>query len=160
MKQKGTIVELDRLALSSGQASTLALPVSIEPVALGGQSYAPTADPVDARLDVSRTTTGHALRLRFEVELAGPCVRCLEEARFPLAIDAREVDQRSASDEELRSPYVVLGEARCRPLVQRRDRARDALAAALPPGLRRPLPGLWRVAQRRRPRGPQARDRR
>ena len=111
MKQKGTIVELDRLALSSGQASTLALPVSIEPVALGGQSYAPTADPVDARLDVSRTTTGHALRLRFEVELAGPCVRCLEGARFPLAIDAREVDQRSASDEELRSPYVVLGEA-------------------------------------------------
>ncbi|HET8975198.1 MAG TPA: DUF177 domain-containing protein [Solirubrobacterales bacterium] len=110
MKPKGTAVELDRLGLSSGQASSLPLPVAIEKVGLGGQQYAAASNPVEARLDVSRTTTGYALRLRFEVELVGPCVRCLEEARFPLAIDVREVDLPQTSDEELRSPYVVEGE--------------------------------------------------
>ncbi len=48
-------------------------------------------------LDVSRTSTGYALRLRYETELAGPCVRCLEDARLELAVDAREVDQPGAA---------------------------------------------------------------
>jgi uncharacterized protein len=110
MHPQSATVDLDRLALSPGQASSLPLPVRIDAVSMGGQEYASEADPVEARLDVSRTTTGYALRLRFEVPLAGPCVRCLEDARFPLAIDAREVDQASAQDEELRSPYVSEGE--------------------------------------------------
>jgi uncharacterized protein len=110
VKPTGATVELDRLALSSGQASHLPVPVPIEPVSMGGQSYVPATNPVEARLDVSRTTTGFALRLRFDVELVGPCVRCLEEARFPLSVDVREVDQPSTSDEELRSPYVEEGE--------------------------------------------------
>ena len=110
MQPQGATVELDRLALSSGQATSLPVPVGIAAVSLGGQTYEATPNPVEARLDVSRTTTGFALRLRFGVELVGPCVRCLEEARFPLAIDVREVDQPQASDEELRSPYVEDGE--------------------------------------------------
>ena len=37
--------------------------------------------PVPVRLDVSRTTgNGWALRLRFAVTIAGPCMRCLEPA--------------------------------------------------------------------------------
>ena len=63
----------------------------------------------EARLDVSRTSTGYALRLRYATELSGPCVRCLEPAATQIEIDAREVDQPSVNDEELRSPYVTDG---------------------------------------------------
>jgi uncharacterized protein len=75
---------------------------------------------------VSRTSTGYALRLRFSSQLTGPCVRCLEDAATDLEVDAREVDQPSAGDEELRSPYVSDGNLDV-------DRwASDALVLALP----------------------------
>ena len=103
------IVDLGRLTLSPGSARAIDLAVSLDPVAQGGQSYAADGGEAEARLDVSRTSTGHALRLRFETELSGPCVRCLEDAKLPLAIDVREVDQPGTGDEELRSPYVSDG---------------------------------------------------
>jgi uncharacterized protein len=71
------------------------------------------------------TDGGYALRLRFEVALAGPCMRCLEAARPTVAVDAREVDQRGGGD-ELDSPYV---EAE---VLDLRAWARDSLALALP----------------------------
>jgi uncharacterized protein len=94
-------------------------------VALGGQGYDADGGGSEARLDVSRTSTGYALRLRFSTELAGPCVRCLEAAVLSVEIDAREVDQ-PATDEELRSPYVSDGELD----VERW--ANDAMVLALP----------------------------
>jgi uncharacterized protein len=103
------IVDLERLALSHGQARALDLEVALEPVELGGQTYEPAGGGSEARLDVSRTSTGYALRLRYDTELSGPCVRCLEDARLELSVDAREVDQPAARDEELRSPYVSEG---------------------------------------------------
>jgi uncharacterized protein len=103
-------IDLEPLSLSSGQARSLALEVPLEPASFGGQTYDPEGGSAAARLDVSRTTAGYALRLRFDVTMAGPCVRCLERARFPLRIDSREVDQPAASDEELTSPYVSDGE--------------------------------------------------
>ncbi len=109
MYAEGGIVDLERLALSSGQARPLDLEVDLDPIELGGETYAPAGGGSEARLDVSRTTTGYALRLRFSSELTGPCVRCLEEAATDVEIDAREVDQASAEDEELRSPYVSDG---------------------------------------------------
>jgi uncharacterized protein len=105
----GGIVDLERLALSSGQARSLDLEVGLEPIVLAGQSYAPTGGRVDATVDVSKTSTGYALRLRFNTELTGPCVRCLEPAATKLEIDSREVDQPAANDDELRSPYVTDG---------------------------------------------------
>jgi uncharacterized protein len=123
---EGGIVDLERLALSHGQARALDLEVGLEPIELGGQTYSPAGGGSEARLDVSRTTTGYALRLRFSTELTGPCVRCLEEAATDLEIDAREVDQASAEDEELRSPYVSDGNLEL-------DRwANDALVLAFP----------------------------
>jgi uncharacterized protein len=123
---EGGIVDLERLALSHGQARALDLEVGLEPIELGGQTYSPAGGGSEARLDVSRTTTGYALRLRFSTELTGPCVRCLEEAATDLEIDAREVDQASAEDEELRSPYVSDGNLDL-------DRwANDALVLAFP----------------------------
>jgi uncharacterized protein len=100
------IVELERLSLSPGQAKDVETEVELPAVELGGQTYEPAGGGAEARLDVSRTTTGYALRLRYETELAGPCVRCLEPARIELGVDAREVDQPATRDEELRSPYV------------------------------------------------------
>ena len=109
MYAEGGKVDLERLALSSGQARTLDLEVGLEPIELGGQTYSPAGGLAEARLDISRTSTGYALRLRFSSQLTGPCVRCLEEAATHLEIDAREVDQGGTADEELRSPYVTEG---------------------------------------------------
>jgi uncharacterized protein len=123
---EGGIVDLERLALSSGQARALELEIGLEPIELGGQTYSPAGGGDEARLDVSRTSTGYALRLRFSTELSGPCVRCLEPATSELEIDAREVDQPMTNDEELRSPYVSDGELD----VERW--ANDALVLAFP----------------------------
>jgi uncharacterized protein len=123
---EGGIVDLERLALSSGQARSLDLEIGLDPIELGGQTYSPAGGGSEAHLDVSRTTTGYALRLRFSTELTGPCVRCLEDAVTDVEIDAREVDQASARDEELRSPYVSDGD------LDIGRWANDALVLALP----------------------------
>jgi uncharacterized protein len=123
---EGGIVDLERLALSSGQARAMDLEVGLDPIELGGQTYAAAGAGSEARLDVSRTSTGYALRLRFSTELTGPCVRCLEPAATEIQIDTREVDQPMTNDEELRSPYVSDGELD----VERW--ANDALVLAFP----------------------------
>jgi uncharacterized protein len=120
------IVDLGHLALSHGQAARLDLDVEIDPIELGGQAYATAGGREGARLDVSRTSTGHAMRLRLTPQLSGPCVRCLEDARLPLEIDVREVDQPASGDEELRSPYVHEGE------LDLERWANDAVVLALP----------------------------
>jgi len=109
MQAGGERIDLERLALAPGQASTLELDLGLAPVRQGGQSYESERARTPARVDVSRTSSGYALRLRLRAELSGPCVRCLEEAHPSLEIDAREVDQPGTADEELRSPYVVDG---------------------------------------------------
>ena len=75
-------------------------------VELGGQVYGGADEPVKTRLDVSRTASGYAFRLRFAVELGGPCVSCLEPARRRIEVDAREVHQPGSNDDELESPYM------------------------------------------------------
>jgi uncharacterized protein len=118
-------VDLDSLGLTYGDARSLTGDVELERVELGGQTYAPEPPVADVRLDVSRTSTGFALRLRFRVELSGPCYRCLEPAVTTVEVDVREVDQPPdpvptrggfgpadeeeedvASAAELKSPYV------------------------------------------------------
>lgn len=126
MYAEGGFLDLERLALSSGQARAIDLEVDLTPIELGGESYRPAGGGSESRLDVSRTSTGYALRLRFSSELTGPCVRCLEDAATELEIDAREVDQPAANDEELRSPYVTDGRLNVE------SWANDALVLALP----------------------------
>jgi DUF177 domain-containing protein len=101
-----TIVDLDRLSLAHGEGARLELPVALGALELGGQRYELAPDPVPAHLDVSRPSRGHAFHLVFPLVVEGPCVRCLEPARVEAEVDSREVDQRDAEDEELRSPYV------------------------------------------------------
>ena len=117
--------DLGRLSLSSGEGRRVPLEVGVEPLELGGQPYAAVGGSVGATLDVSHTTSGYSLRLRFETRLEGPCVRCLEGADQTIAVDAREVDQPGGG-EELDSPYLD-GEE-----LDVHGWARDALALALP----------------------------
>lgn len=106
-KAPTTIIDLARLSLAHGDGARLDLPVRLEPLELGGQTYRPNRDSLDARIDVSRPSNGFAFRLRFPLLVEGPCMRCLEPAAVAAEVDAREVDQSSTDDEELRSPYVV-----------------------------------------------------
>jgi uncharacterized protein len=106
MAQTTTIIDLARLSLSHGEGRRLELPVWLEPLELGGQSYAVSPETVTARLEVSRPSGGYAFRLRFPLRVQGPCMRCLEGASLGAEVDAREVSQDDTDDEELRSPYV------------------------------------------------------
>ena len=117
-------IDLARLGLSAGEGRRLGLELDPGTLSYGGQRYATShADP--GVLDVSRMAAGYSLRLRFETQIAGPCMRCLGEAAIPVAVDAREVDQPGAGD-ELESPYVEAEQLRVG------DWAHDALALALP----------------------------
>ena len=119
-------IDLARLALRPGEGRRLAATVDPGDVRLGGTKYAVGSKPLEARLEISRTAAGHALRLRFATELEGPCMRCLDAAEQRVEVDAREVDQPASRDEELLSPYVSED-------VLALDRwAHDALALALP----------------------------
>jgi uncharacterized protein len=124
--QQVSIVDLARLSLSFGEAASLPVPVRVAPLGLAGQTYGSGPEPVEARLDVSRTNHGYAMRLRFPIRLEGPCQRCLEDAGLEMEIDSREVDQEGAEDEELRSPYVNGDE------LDVSRWAEDAVALALP----------------------------
>ena len=128
MARRADSFDLGRLGLSSGEASTEGqLLVTIDSLAFGGQTYTARDGEVEARLDVSRTTgEGYALRLRFDLRLAGPCMRCLEDAGAPVQVDVREVDQPAVGDDDLRSPYLQEQE------LDLRSWARDSLVLALP----------------------------
>lgn len=142
-------IELDALALTHGDAASLEIRADPGAVALGGQDYRAVPEAPVARLDVSRTSSGYALRLRFEVAMEGPCFRCLEPASNRVVVDVREVDQpvdaagaevpghrpgvheeeedpETAAEAELTSPYVEAG------LLDLSSWARDALVLALP----------------------------
>jgi uncharacterized protein len=121
------IFDLGRLGLSSGEGRHLDLSVGIDPLEFGGQRYEGVPAEVPAQLDVSRTTgNGWFARLRFDVRLSGPCMRCLEDAARGVSVDSREVDQPGADDDELRSPYLD-GEE-----LDLHAWARDALVLELP----------------------------
>ena len=121
-------IDLSTLSLKSGEGRRVEAEVAPGNLSLGGQDYS-FDGAVPVRLDVSRTATGHALRLRISAELAGPCMRCLEDSTFRLEVDAREVHQPAAGDEELTSPYVFDEE------LDLSAWSHDALALALPQAL-------------------------
>jgi uncharacterized protein len=119
------IFDIGRLGLSSGEGRRLDLEVAVDDFDFAGQRYAVPGGAVSATLDVSHTTTGYSLRLRFDTALEGPCMRCLEEAEPEVGVDAREVDQPGGG-EQLDSPYLEEEQ------LDLRAWARDALALALP----------------------------
>jgi uncharacterized protein len=125
MPQRTEIFDVGRLKLSSGEARRLELDVPVDGFDFGGQRYSVPGGGVTATLDVTHTTSGYSLRLRFATELEGPCMRCLEPADHEVSVDAREIDQPGGG-EELRSPYLDEDQ------LDLQAWARDALALALP----------------------------
>ena len=118
--------ELAGLKLSPGEGRRLELSTPIEPFSFGGQQYSVPEREVPVILDVSRMTgNGYSLRIRFDAELDGPCMRCLATAQPSFHVDAREVDQPGGGD-ELSSPYME------DEVLDLHAWARDALALALP----------------------------
>jgi uncharacterized protein len=125
MPQRADTFDLETLTLRPGDGRRIDLEIRVEPLRLGGQAYRLERGAVDARLDVSRTVSGYALRLRFDAPLTGPCMRCVVDASPVVSVDAREVDQPGEA-EELHSPYVQGG------VLELAGWAHDALALALP----------------------------
>lgn len=125
MAQRADLIELETLQLRSGEARKLDSEVRVDPILLGGEPYVVDGGTVDARLDVSRTISGYALRLRFDAPMAGMCMRCTGEAMPVFSVDAREVDQPGEA-EEFHSPYVEDD------LLDLSAWARDALVLAMP----------------------------
>lgn len=118
--------DLGRLRLTSGEGRRIELGVRLGEFGFGEERYETTPEQADVILDVSRMTGGgYSLRVRFAAALAGPCMRCLQDAHPLIEVDAREIDQPGGG-EELSSPYVDGEEL---------DLARwahDAFALALP----------------------------
>ena len=129
MEQRTDTFDLGGLRMNSGEGRRFDLAVALGGLELGGEQYQTEPEVVPVRLDVSRTTAnGYALRVRFEVAVTGPCMRCLGDAAPAFAIDAREVSQPGGG-EELESPYV----SETAPVVlELRDWARDALVLEIP----------------------------
>jgi len=119
-------IDLARLGLAPGQGARLEVEIGADSLEIGGSRYAFDPGGTPARVDLSRTAAGYALRLRYAGVLAGPCVRCLAEAEMPVEVDVREVDQPGTQDEELTSPYVENGD------LDLSAWAHDALVLAVP----------------------------
>jgi uncharacterized protein len=105
----GDELDLERLALRSGEARRLRVRLRPSTPLIGGQRYEIAGGSTIATVEVSRTSAGFALRLLARVSIEGPCARCLERAAQALEIEAREVEQSGSEDPELSSPYVDAG---------------------------------------------------
>jgi uncharacterized protein len=104
---KADSIDLSRFAPAPGDGRRLDVAVAPGRLIYGDQDYVIESGTTAARLDVSRTTGGYALRLRFAADVTGPCVRCLDPAAVSVEVDAREVEQAGeAKEEDLSSPYV------------------------------------------------------
>ncbi len=122
-------IDLSTLALRAGEGRRLDLELLPEALELGGETYDFGSEPAPTRLDVSRTSSGHAMRIELRAKLHGRCMRCLTPAEFEVKVEAREVDQPGTDDEELSSPYVEGDE------LDIAAWAHDAIALALPQSL-------------------------
>ncbi len=99
-------IDLEAMGLRSGQAEVVELVLEPREPVVGGEPYPIEGGSAVARLDISRTTSGYALRMLAAPVIAGPCARCLADATLELAVEAREVEQAGTDDAELSSPYV------------------------------------------------------
>ncbi len=103
--------------------------MAVRPDALsyGDQEYSIAGDAVDARVDISRTASGYALRMRFARRRStGPaCAASTTRRCWSRSMPARSTS-RGLEDEGLRSPYIEGDE------LDLGAWAHDALALAMP----------------------------
>ena len=108
-----TTIELDRIAPDPGDGKRIEVDLDPGTVRLGADEYAFEPAPAKVRLDVSRTAAGHALKLAFAGELAGPCMRCLGPAR--VRGGGRGAGGRSAAHRRRGAAEPVRDRGRARP---------------------------------------------
>lgn len=131
---EAAVLDLRALRLDAGAAIPRELPVAVEPLTIGGQEYVVDPPAPTARVELSRSLSGLHARLRLEARLVGPCWRCVEPARVPLRVDAREFqaagrEDAEEFDEDLDSAHLS---------DERLDLGawvRDALAEVVPPAI-------------------------
>jgi uncharacterized protein len=121
-----TSFDLRRTKLRPGEQFRTVVPVRLEPLAFGGERYAPVPVSPDATLTITRTAQGYVFELALEAALEGPCMRCLSEARVDVPIRGREYHEQGADTEELTTPYLEDGR------LDLSAWARDTLSLALP----------------------------
>jgi uncharacterized protein len=124
-------IDLRALDLAPGAETRLRVRVPGVGLRLGGQEYRVEPAEPEVRLRVSRSLSGVHLGLATEVELIGPCWRCLEEARARLTVESDEFqaegrDPDAPFDDDLDSAYVEDGR------LDVAGWARDAIAEAVP----------------------------
>jgi uncharacterized protein len=105
-------VDLRAPDLAPGAETRLRVRVPPIELRLGGQEYRTEPAAPEVELRITRSLSGLHLRLRTELDLVGPCWRCLEEARIHLAVESDEFAAagRPADapfDEDLDSAYVA-----------------------------------------------------
>jgi uncharacterized protein len=101
-----TTFDLRKLRLRSGDQAREQVEIELEPLVLGGQTYAAAPNPVPAQLIVSRASSGNVLELSFAVTLEGPCFRCLQDAELPLSLDLREYQATKPEGDEEQTEYL------------------------------------------------------
>jgi uncharacterized protein len=116
-----------RLRLRPGEEHREVVPLALEPLVFGGQTYTARHPELPAALVVQRATTGDLFHLRFSATLEGPCMRCLADAVVRVDVEAQEYEASDpGADDELRSEYFSDGE------LDVAAWARDQVALALP----------------------------
>lgn len=110
--EKHVVIDLRSLDLVSGAGSRREVEVPAAPLTIAGQRYAVVPERPVVTVDLSRSASGWYFRLRLSAEAVGPCSRCLEEARIPIEVDAREFaatgrDADDPFDEDFDSEYLT-----------------------------------------------------
>jgi len=122
-----TTFPLRQLRLRPGEEFRDAVAITLEPFDLGGERYLPVPQEVQAELEVQRASSGDVFRLRFEMRLHGPCMRCLRDAVAEIGVDTLEYHAAAeGADAELQTEYVVADQ------LELSQWARDATALMLP----------------------------
>lgn len=98
-------LDLDRLRLVPGSAWRDEVFVTASRFTFSGQDYDPADSPLPVNVDVSRTTTGFVMRVRFDAAVEGMCMRCSDDQAFAVTIDQTEIHE-PVVDEELASDFV------------------------------------------------------
>ena len=121
-----TSFSLRQVKLRPGEQYRDELEVELSPLDYGGQRYLPVPGKVPAEFEITRANTGTVFTIAFTARLFGPCYRCLDDAVLELPIRAREYQDESSQDEEMRTEYVDGN------MLDVSGWARDAIALALP----------------------------
>src|SRR5689334_3448356 len=101
------MLDVAALGLAPGDVRRIEVPIDMEPLRFGGETYDVHAD--DGAVELQATSGGLYLKLHFDATVSGPCYRCLDDARTAVAVDATEYQERGADpdDDELSTEYLA-----------------------------------------------------